>query len=295
MAIEVEVFDERICDLGEGPFDDNLRKRAVWLDILSGKVLYKTWDGLEAGEFSVGEHIGALVPASSGKYIACMVEGPAEMDEKGNWKLITKYKDNDAKFSALATRSNDAKCDPFGDLWLGTMTYEMQEDEAALYRLRARANKTERLHAATISNGLGWSPNRDLMYYIDTFKYRVDIFDVDANGDPQNRRTFADIPQEDGFPDGMCVDAEGGIWVALWGGGQVRRYEPNGNLSEIVKVPGKQSTSCAFVGPDLDLMIITTAQRGSPTTEITDDSPGAGKTYAIKPGVKGMPTDKYRD
>jgi sugar lactone lactonase YvrE len=141
----------------------------------------------------------------------------------------------------------------------------------------------------TISNGLGWSPDRSTMYFVDTPTGRVDAFDYDpGTGAIGHRRPFAVLGARDGSPDGLCVDAAGGVWVALWNGSAVRRYTPAGDLERTVTLPTPQVTSCAFVGDRLDLLLITTAADGRA------DDPAAGRTYVHRPGdVTGLPTDRF--
>jgi sugar lactone lactonase YvrE len=188
-------------------------------------------------------------------------------------------------------RSNDAKADPAGRLWLGTMPYDESPGAAALYRLDPGAAGPIRvLGDVTISNGLGWSLDASTMYYIDTATGRVDTFDYDiGTGAIAGRRPFVEIDPADGHPDGMCVDAEGAIWVALWQGSAVRRYTPDGRLDRVVPTPTPKTTSCAFAGDGYRLLIITTAAMGRPAADTA-----AGLTYAYEPGdVVGRPVDRY--
>jgi sugar lactone lactonase YvrE len=174
------------------------------------------------------------------------------------------------------------------------MAYAQTPGAGALYRLDPGAPRPVRvLDGVTISNGLGWSPEADVMYFADTATGRVFAFDYDlATGELANRRTFAEIPPGEGAPDGLCTDAEGAVWLALWGGGAVRRYLPDGTLDRVVEVGTPKVTSCAFAASDgaadlLDLLIITTAGDGKPDS-------GAGRTYAHRPGdAAGVPVARY--
>jgi sugar lactone lactonase YvrE len=137
-----------------------------------------------------------------------------------------------------------------------------------------------------ISNGIGWSPDERLMYYVDSLDHQVDVFDYDpATGAIEGRRKFAAVGGGDVVPDGLTVDAEGGIWVAVWGGGAVLRHDPDGRVRQTVEVPAVQVTSCAFGGPDLDRLYITTAAGGGP---------GAGALFVVEPGVTGQPSHPFR-
>ncbi|MGY3848940.1 SMP-30/gluconolactonase/LRE family protein [Streptomyces hydrogenans] len=144
-----------------------------------------------------------------------------------------------------------------------------------------------------MSNGLGWSPDGTLLYYADSPTRRVDVFDYDpATGALSGRRPFAVLDR--GYPDGLTVDAEGNVWVAVWGGGEVLALTPGGVLHARVELPASHVTSCAFAGPDLDVLVITTATHG-----LSDDrrraEPDAGRLFVCRPGVTGLPATPYAD
>jgi sugar lactone lactonase YvrE len=177
-------------------------------------------------------------------------------------------------------RANDAKCDPAGRLWLGTMEDEAAEGAAALYRIDP--DRTCRLHtpALTIGNGTGWSADATRMFHVDSPTGRVDVLDYDvATGAATARRVFADLGAHDGIPDGLAVDAEDGLWVAMHEGGCVLRLAADGTVAGRVEVPVPRPTSCAFAGDDLDVLVITTA--------------GDGDLYACTPGVRGLPVAPF--
>jgi sugar lactone lactonase YvrE len=279
---EVEVFDSRRCELGESPHYDERTGRVWWVDVLGRRVLWRTPSAGESGWLTTPAHVGAAVPTSSGRLVVCLPAGPSLLDPvDGRMRPLARYPD-----ASPGLRSNDAKADRDGRLWLGTMAYDESSPIARLYRLDAGAVALQPvLDEVTVSNGLGWSPDGRLMYYVDSPTKRVDVFDFES-GYLKNRRTFATIDQ--GFPDGLCVDADGGVWVAIWLGGAVRRYLPDGTLDRVVRLATPLVTSCAFAGPDFRTLIITTAAKDRP-----DDS-GAGLTYAHYPmGVHGLPADVF--
>ena len=163
-------------------------------------------------------------------------------------------------------RMNDGACDPQGRFWAGTMAYDESPGAGALYRLELDGSCTTVLTGLTISNGIGWSPDGSTMYLNDSGTGCVDAFRFDgATGAISDRRTLVRSDQPGVVPDGLTVDEEGGIWVALWGGGAVNRYAPDGSLLASVELPVERPTSCAFGGPDRATLFITTA-RGSSTT-----------------------------
>ncbi|GAB4058791.1 SMP-30/gluconolactonase/LRE family protein [Catellatospora paridis] len=281
---DVEVFDSRRCELGEGPLYAHRDGRVWWVDILGSRVLWRSADGAESGELSTSAHVGAAVPVCDGGFVACLPQGPVRLLPGGGEQRLPGYPgDTDG------LRSNDAKADPAGRLWLGTMAYDERPGAGALYRLDpGAAALTTVFTGLTISNGLGWSPDGATMYHIDTPTGRIDAYDYDLDtGQPGARRTLTRV--DEGHPDGMCVDAEGGVWVALWAGGAVRRYTPDGRLDRVVALPTPLVTSCVFAGPRLDTLVITTAAVGRP------DDPHAGLVYAHQPvDVVGRPTDCFR-
>jgi sugar lactone lactonase YvrE len=192
-------------------------------------------------------HVGAVVPTASGALAVCLPEG---VMVDGEW--ITRY-----PTPTDGLRSNDAKADPRGRLWHGTMAYDEGDARGALYRLDTAGETKLMVSGVTVSNGMGWSPDGKTMYYIDSPTKRVDAFAFDLDtGDLGERRPFATVEQ--GFPDGMCVDAEGAVWVAVWMGHRVVRFLPDGSLDRVLELPVPKVTSCAFAGPRLDTLIVTT-------------------------------------
>lgn len=301
----MEVFDERVCRLGEGPHYDERTNRVVWVDILGEKVLWRSLDPRAAagagqvgqGELPVGGHVGAAVPRRDGGLVLCLPDGPVLLDPDGTLRLLGTYAQADAAAgraraaNAPRTRSNDAKADPHGRLWLGTVAYDETPGAAALYRLDPGAVAPVRiLDGITISNGLGWSPDGLTMYYIDTPTRRVDRFAYDAEtGALGERRMLVEAEHDWGLPDGLCVDAAGGVWVAFYGGGAVRRFTPDGRLDRVVQVGTSRVTSCAFAGGQFDLLVVTTGGG-----DAAGAGPGAGMTYAHRPGdVVGRPVDRF--
>jgi sugar lactone lactonase YvrE len=298
----MEVFDDRACQLGEGPYYDDRTGRVGWVDILGRSVLWREPGSGERGALATTGHVGAAVPRAGGGLVLCLPAGPVLLDPDGGLRELGSFADADADADAdraagrvpaagaPALRANDAKADPSGRLWLGTMAYDQTPGAGALYRLEpGSAGPVRVLDGVTISNGLGWSPDTTRMYYVDTPTRRIDVFDYEIRrGALSGRRPFAEIEDGAGFPDGLCVDAAGGVWVALWQGSAVRRYAPDGTLDREVPVATPRVTSCAFAGPAYDRLIVTTASAGRAS------DPAAGLTYAYLPGdVTGRPPDRY--
>jgi sugar lactone lactonase YvrE len=192
-------------------------------------------------------------------------------------------------------RMNDGACDPQGRFWAGTMAYDESPGAGTLYRLELDGSCTTMLTGLTISNGIGWSPDASTMYLNDSGTGRVDAFRFDGpSGAISDRRTLVQISEPGVAPDGLTVDDEGGIWVALWNGGAVHRYAPDGSLLTSVQLPVERPTSCAFGGPERETLFVTSARTG-----LDDDAlirqPHAGKVFAIDGlGVRGLPCQPYR-
>jgi sugar lactone lactonase YvrE len=186
-------------------------------------------------------------------------------------------------------RMNEGGCDPDGRFYCGSMAYDRTPGAGALYRLDRDRSARVVLEHVTISNGLDWSPDGSCAYYNDTETYRVDVFDYDGDAGLANRRVFARVEPDDGRPDGLTVDAEGGVWVALNKGGAVRRYTSGGELDAVVEVPPRQVTACTFGGERLDHLYLTTSRENLPQGE----DPLAGSLFRADVGVRGLPAREF--
>jgi sugar lactone lactonase YvrE len=289
----VDVFDERRCRLGESPYYDARTDRAYWVDILGAQLMWRARTGGEYGQLPTGAHVGAAVPTENDEVVLCLPAGPVLVSGDGDHiRPLGTYAEADAVAGVAGAsqpiRSNDAKADRAGRLWLGTMAYAETPGAGALYRLDPGGRRPLRIRGnVTISNGIAWSPDDRTMYYVDSPTGRIDAFDYDlGTGTFSAPRVFAVIDR--GHPDGLCVDAEGGVWVALWDGGAVRRYHPGGTVDRTVAVPTPRVTSCAFIGPDLDRLLVTTASVGRA------DDPQAGLTYVYVCQIPGLATGRVK-
>lgn len=287
MTERAEIAVECHAPHGEGSMWDGRDNVLIWVSIEQDTV-YR-WDPRtgRVSTFDVGQPVGAIVPRSAGGYALAVEHGFAAVDALGETpRTVATIEQSGPRY-----RMNDAKCDPRGRFWAGTMAYDETPGVSALYRLENGTVRTI-LTGVTISNGLGWSPDNGLMYYIDTPTGRVDVFDYDlATGDITNRRPLVHVSPDVGHPDGMTVDAEGYLWVCLWGGGAVHRYSPKGELDRTVQVPSTFTTDCVFGGPDLTDLYITSAAHASGGKN--DDQPHAGDVFVFRPGVAGLPTNAF--
>lgn len=193
-----------------------------------------------------------------------------------------------ARFEGTGDRMNDAKCDPEGRLYAGSMSTS-GGFTGSLYRVDAALEVVALVDDVGISNGLAWSSDKKSLFYIDSPLGSVDRFSFDpATGAISDRTVVIRIDPGFGAPDGMCIDTEDHLWVAIWGGGVVRRYDPAGVLVDELKLPAPRVTSCCFGGADYDQMYVTTAREGMSETEL-DRFPLSGSVFRFTPGVTGTP------
>jgi sugar lactone lactonase YvrE len=266
--------------LGEGPCWDSASGSLYWVDIPAGRVHRLDGDGAHHS-WDVGQEVGAVVVRASGGLVLAARSGFLTLNP-GTGAVAPLV----PLGLAPGVRMNDGACDRAGRFFAGSMADDEAPDRGTLYRLDPDHSVATVIGGVTISNGIGWSPDGATMYYIDSPTRRVDVFDYDpATGDISGRRPFAAIDAGDAIPDGLAVDAEGGVWVALWDGGAVLRFGPDGRLREPLELPTPRVTSCAFGGPDLETLFITTA--AGPATS-------GGELFAAAAGVAGLASHAYR-
>jgi sugar lactone lactonase YvrE len=285
MADLVEVALDARAQLAEAPLWDEETGTLLWVDILAGQVHRfdprtgsDTWVNLDAP-------VGAVIPRRSGGLVGAVGMTFALVHE------------DDGVAETLATvhrgdRFNDAACDPAGRFWAGTMSDV--PGASSLYVLDVSGGVREMLDGVTLSNGLAWSPSGETMYYVDTPLRRIDAFDFDVGtGNVAGRRTVVDLHSVDGRPDGLSVDADGRLWVALARGGSVRCYRPDGRLEHVVTVPAPLVTSCAFGGDGWSDLYITSG-RWSMTDGQLHDHPHAGAIFRVADvGATGLPAHRF--
>ena len=280
IILEPEKVDVPAAELGEGPCWDEQTQSLYWVDIPAARVHRLSEAGVHSS-WNVGQPASAVVTRASGGLLVAAGNGFLALDP-----LTGEVSELAAAPGRPGTRMNDGKCDRAGRFYAGTMATDESPGQGSFYRLDSAGSVTELLTGLGISNGLGWSPDDTLMYYTDSLDYRVDVLDYDlASGQMGERRPFVSLGSGEVMPDGMAVDAEGGVWVAVWGGGVVQRYDAAGRLTGVVRLPAANVTSCAFGGPGLGQLYITTAA-----------GPGrsAGALFTCPAGVAGLPAFPYR-
>jgi sugar lactone lactonase YvrE len=260
----------------------------MWVDINAGHLhRHRPGAGDEIALDLAGEALGAAAPRRGGGHVLATaagfrLAGPGGQVEEG--ALRPAGMPADARF-------NDAACDPAGRFWAGTVTEDVRPGAGALYRLDPGGTVTQILGGVTESNGLGWSVDGGTFYYIDSGepepRIRAFAFDA-AAGELGASRELARFPGGGPVPDGLIVDAEGALWVAIWGAGQVHRYAPDGELLAVLAVPASQPTCPAFGGPGLDELYLTTAWQGMTGAQRAAE-PLAGHVLRARPGARGQP------
>ncbi len=269
--------------VGEGPTWDPFRQQLWWVDIPQCAI--HGFDPASGSDqvLHVNQPVGAVVVRRGGGLLLAVRDGFGVLDG-GEVKMVAAVEADRPE-----NRMNDGKVDPAGRFWAGTMALDSTPGAGALYRLQEDYSVDAVLSGVTISNGVDWSPDGSTMYFIDSVEGAVTAYSYDnETGSIREPKTLIMIAAKEGMPDGMTVDSEGFLWVAVWGGGSVRRYAPDGSLVSEVRLPVTQVTSCAFGGPTLHDLYVTTASAGlSPLQRA--EQPNAGALFRVSPGVAGRP------
>ncbi len=281
--MQTELLLDAKATLGEGPAWDSKTQTLYWIDILEKRVYRNTEILAELDDL-----IGCLAPRKNGNLILGTRFGFADLEPDSAQLTVL------ASLDELPTnRMNDGKCDPAGRFLAGTMDMNESDPNGSLYSFDG--NQTTRLlDGITISNGLAWSVDHKTFYYIDTPTRQVKAFDYDVTtGQIANPRVAITIPESLGWPDGMTSDTDGNLWIALWGGAQVTKWNPNtGQLLEQIPVPALQSSACVFGGKDMNELYVTSARKGM-SEENLKKYPLSGGLFKVVTNVAGMPTFEF--
>jgi sugar lactone lactonase YvrE len=284
-----------LYELGESCRWDEVRGELYWVDLPTGRFFRATADGTQVdivAQYRVEGDLTALAPYEdrSDGWIIAMNQSVAHLDESG--KVIELARPEEHQINEV--RTNDGAADPWGRFWIGSMAYSEEPARGSLYRFHESMGSETVFGDVTISNGIGWSPDERTMYYIDTGPGSLSAFDVDQSGEISNRRLVAQLDvEQEGGPDGLCVDAEGAIWVAIWGGYQVRRYSPSGELLARVTLSTAQPSCCAIGGTNGTTLYITTARENMSEAALALE-PDAGRLFCVDVEVEGLPLEPYR-
>ncbi|MDR6786303.1 sugar lactone lactonase YvrE [Pedobacter africanus] len=287
-ALKANLLLDTRSALGEGAIWNDEDQKLYWVDIEAQ--LLHCFDPLtsinQTAHFE--QKISTVVPSTDGTLLLALKDGVYSYEKSTG--LLCNLLSNPENHTS-GNRFNDGKCDPSGRLWLGTMG---ASNSAALYRIDADLSIHMTEAGVTTSNGIAWSEDNKTMYYIDTSTHKVVAYNYnDKTGQISDPYDAIIIPEEMGKPDGCTLDAEGMIWIALWGGYAAGRWNPKtGTLLGKVEVPAKNVTSCAFGGENLDTLYITTARTSASEEELLQ-CPYSGGLFTVKPGVKGIQANHF--
>jgi sugar lactone lactonase YvrE len=273
--------------LGEGALWDWRHDRLLSVDIPAGRVLVGDPADGSTRELQVGQPVSAALLNGDDRLLLAIRDGFTFMElstgELGEAVPV--------EADVPENRMNDAACDARGRCFAGTMALDTTPGAGSLYRLDPDLTLHTVLEGVSISNGIGWSPAGDVMFYVDTGTPAIDAFSYDERtGEATERRRLTDTDPAWGAPDGLTMDAEGGIWVAFWDGRAVRRFGPTGELEAVLEVPAARPTKPAFGGPELADLYVTTAQLDDPAAA-PDDLGGA--IFVLEAGVRGVPANRF--
>ena len=283
--MKLELILDAKATLGEGPAWDSKTQTLYWLDVLEKRIYAGTRILAELDDF-----IGCLAPCKNGNLI--LGKRAALVDfELGSSQQTVLAALSDAE--RATNRVNDGKCDPAGRFIAGSMDMNEKDPNGALYSFDGK-QVTRLLDGITISNGLAWNVDHKTFYYIDTPTREVKTFDYDlATGQIANPRVAIYIPESLGWPDGMTSDTDGNLWIAMWGGAQVTKWNPGtGKLLEQISVPALHTSSCVFGGKDMNELFITSARKGMSEVDLKK-YPLSGGLFKVISNVEGMPTFEF--
>ncbi|MGI8700180.1 MAG: SMP-30/gluconolactonase/LRE family protein [Nocardioidaceae bacterium] len=283
-AAEVELVLDSGAEVGESPVWDVERGDLLWVDIPRG-LIHRLDPATGRDEvLSVGQPVGSVGLRASGGLVIALRDGFGLLGAgSAEVRIVARV-----EVDRPGNRMNDGKCDRAGGFWAGTMAVDETPNAGAVYRLDTELQVRQVMSNATMPNGLDWSLDDRTQYYVDSLDGGIDMFDYDPERAlPTNRRRLVDVSPVNGVPDGLTIDAEGFIWVALWGGSALHRYAPDGRLDTVVEFPVTQVTSCTFGGSDLDELYVTTAAEGLEGEDLRCQ-PLAGGVFRFRPGTRGL-------
>lgn len=287
---------DSICYHAEGPYWSDAWGGLRWVDMLAGDIMQLGADAaagalgatdLEATGQAVSRIptpspvVACVRPASSGGAVLAIEKGFALEDADGSITPLPPLWEEDV-------RMNEGAIAPDGSFLCGSMAYDAQTGAASIWRLHPGGSTEQMLTGVTISNGLAFSADGTRAFYVDTPTGRVDVFDWDDAAGLVDRRPFADLAEQAGSPDGLTLDGEGNVWVAMHSGGQVLGLDERGTVTEKIAVGARQVTACTFGGEDRSTLLITTSRENVPEGE----DPAAGSLFAARPGVRGFAEER---
>ncbi len=287
--MDIRHISTHTCILGESPVWDSSNESLWWVDIMNGTIHRYLHTTAHHQLFKIGEVVSSLAISRNGHMVVSLQHGFAYFyPEDGRL-----YPINSLDGEPPSNRLNDGKCDPAGRFWSGTMS--PVEGGGTLYALEADGTISKKLQQVTCPNGMAWSQDTSQFFFIDTPSRQVVAYDYSSiDGAIRSKRIVVTIPAEEGFPDGMTIDDQGMLWIAMWDGGFVARYEPStGKCLQKIDLPVSRVTSCTFGGDDYTDLYITTAKTGLTPAQL-EEQPLAGHLFVCKQtGHRGMSPHKH--
>ena len=282
--MNIRAISDVVSDLGEGPIWSPQTNCVTWTDITQNKFHTADLDTGTTQSFAAPSMVGAIAHTRNGDFIAATQEGFAHVSIDGKFSRVH-------TFLAADMRMNDGKVDPAGRFWAGSLALSFEKNRGSLYVLEKDGSYSSVLDDVTLSNGMGWSPDSNFFYYIDSIPGVLKRFDYESvDGRISNPVDLITFDTSKGIPDGMSVTSNGKIVVALWDGGRVEIYEPSGKKISEIKLGVSRPTSCTFGGADGNVLIVTTASQGIDLGK----EPLAGKILAVTDtGLSGLPPHRY--
>jgi len=282
--MNIRAISEVTSDLGEGPIWSADTNSVTWTDITQNTFHTADIDTGKTMSFGVPSMVGAIAHSKDGGYIAATQKGFARIGVDGKYSPLHSFLPDDM-------RMNDGKVDPSGRFWAGSMALSFEKGRGSLYVLEKDNSYRSILDDITLSNGMGWSPDAQYFYYIDSVPGVLKRFDYDLyTGHISNPKDLITFDSSSGIPDGMSMSSDGKIVIALWDGGRIEIYEPSGEKVSEITLGVSRPTSCTFAGPNRDILIVSTASQGIDRA----DEPLAGKILAVTgTGLSGLPTQQY--
>ncbi|MET7422002.1 SMP-30/gluconolactonase/LRE family protein [Dactylosporangium sp. NPDC005555] len=282
----IETLSDIPCELGESTLWDEATGRLHWVDIDRDLLFTLDWATRDVATMRLPSTVGSVGLRAGGGLVAALRHSLAFVDP------VTREVEVVAEVEAdvPGNRCNDGAVDPAGRFWFGTMDEAESGANGAFYCLRGDRTVTKAFGGIIVSNGPAWSPDGRTMYHVDSARSRITAYEFDpATGTVGAGRLFASDEDEAWFPDGVTVDAEGFVWNCKWDGGRIVRYSPDGAVDRVVELPVPRPTRCAFAGPDLALLAVTSARRGRGAA-----APRSGHLLLLDPDARGLPAARFR-
>jgi len=273
------------AELGEGAFWNYKTQEFYWVDIIGKSLNIYNPSTKTNKNLDMPSAISTVVAYTAQEAVVALVDGIYKVNlQSGELSVLS-----DVEKEMTWNRFNDGKCDPNGNLWVGSMHYDQNKPLASVYKIEENGNTTKMIDSVTISNGIVWTKDSKTMYYIDTPTANIMAYDFNIQSSTiSNGRVAVKVKEKDGFPDGMTIDENDMLWVGMWNGNAIANYNPRtGELVSKIEVPAHNVTSCAFGGENLDTLYITTSSLDM-TDEEKEKYPLAGSIFKIKPGVNGV-------